>query len=110
MFDTVQTVSDVAAKLKLKGTLEYRNRIRIGTGDRDINFLIPRFLNYFVDVYLIDQDILGLMHHNLEVATDRLSRYAKRVVCTGKNTVQHMVYIISMLLVGDDMNHGSLVE
>jgi len=27
--------------------------------------LIPRFLNYFVAVYLIVVGILGLMHHNL---------------------------------------------
>ncbi|WP_082458254.1 DUF3096 domain-containing protein [Methyloglobulus morosus] len=27
--------------------------------------LVPRFLNYFVAVYLIVVGILGLMHHNL---------------------------------------------
>jgi hypothetical protein len=27
--------------------------------------LVPRFLNYFVAVYLIAIGILGLMHHNL---------------------------------------------
>ena len=27
--------------------------------------LVPRFLNYFVAVYLIVVGILGLMHHNI---------------------------------------------
>lgn len=27
--------------------------------------LVPRFLNYFVAVYLIVVGILGIMHHNL---------------------------------------------
>ncbi len=27
--------------------------------------LVPRFLNYFVAVYLIAIGVLGLMHHNL---------------------------------------------
>jgi len=44
---------------------EYRNRTSTGTCDGILILLVPRFLNYFVAVYLIAVGVLGLMHHGL---------------------------------------------
>jgi hypothetical protein len=65
MYDTVQTTSDLADKLffHLRRTLmniaiEPILALVIGI----LILVVPRFLNYFVAVYLIVVGILGLMH------------------------------------------------
>ena len=73
MFDTVQTKYDLNDKL-------FPSTLRRTTMNMSMNIavepllalvigililLVPRFLNYFVAVYLIVVGILGLMHHPL---------------------------------------------
>jgi len=73
MFDTVQTKYDLNDKL-------FPPTLRRTTMNMSMNIavepllalvigililLVPRFLNYFVAVYLIVVGILGLMHHPL---------------------------------------------
>jgi hypothetical protein len=75
MFDTVQTMSDFTVKLFL---IVFSLNLRRISMNMNIAIepllalvigililLVPRFLNYFVAVYLIVVGILGLMHHNL---------------------------------------------
>ena len=71
MFDTVQTKYDLNDRLfppTLRRTTMNMNiavepllALVIGI----LILLVPRFLNYFVAVYLIVVGILGLMHHPL---------------------------------------------
>jgi hypothetical protein len=71
MFDTVQTKSDLIVKIfsptlrrtsmNMNIALEPLLALVIGI----LILLVPRFLNYFVAVYLIVVGILGLMHHTI---------------------------------------------
>ena len=70
MYDSVQTTSDFATNLmihlrritmNMNIALEPMLALVIGI----LILLVPRFLNYFVAVYLIVVGILGLMHHSL---------------------------------------------
>ena len=71
MFDTVQTKYDLndrlsaptlrRATMNMNIAVEPLLALVIGI----LILLVPRFLNYFVAVYLIVVGILGLMHHPL---------------------------------------------
>jgi hypothetical protein len=70
MYDSVQTTSDFATNLmihlrritmNMNIALEPMLALVIGI----LILLVPRFLNYFVAIYLIVVGILGLMHHSL---------------------------------------------
>jgi len=70
MFDTVQTLFNLAYRLLFDLTqritpmniaIEPLLALVIGI----LILLVPRFLNYFVAVYLIVVGILGLTHHTL---------------------------------------------
>jgi len=70
MFDTVQTLFNLAYRLLVDLTqritpmniaIEPLLALVIGI----LILLVPRFLNYFVAVYLIVVGILGLTHHTL---------------------------------------------
>ena len=73
MFDTVQTEYDIndtlfpptlrriAMNMSMNIAVEPLLALVIGI----LILLVPRFLNYFVAVYLIVVGILGLMHHPL---------------------------------------------
>jgi hypothetical protein len=69
MCDTVQTSSDLAVKLIF--TYLRRNFMNVAIEPLlalvmgILILLVPRFLNYFVAVYLIVVGVLGLMHHGL---------------------------------------------
>ena len=67
---TVQTKSDLAAKLFLLNLRRITMNMNIAIEPilaiviGILILLVPRFLNYFVAVYLIVVGILGLMHHS----------------------------------------------
>jgi hypothetical protein len=70
MYDSVQTTSDFATNfmihlrritMNMNIALEPMLALVIGI----LILLVPRFLNYFVAIYLIVVGILGLMHHSL---------------------------------------------
>jgi Protein of unknown function (DUF3096) len=74
MFDTVQTISDFVIRLFPGWLFFFLRRFAVNMNIAIepllalvvgiLILLVPRFLNYFVAVYLIIVGILGLMHHN----------------------------------------------
>ena len=73
MFDTVQTKYDLNDRLFLPTLRRTTMNISMNIAAEPLLalvigiliLLVPRFLNYFVAVYLIVVGILGLMHHPL---------------------------------------------
>ena len=71
MFDTVQTKYDLNDRLFLPTLRRTTMNISMNIAAEPLLalvigiliLLVPRFLNYFVAVYLIVVGILGLMHH-----------------------------------------------
>jgi Protein of unknown function (DUF3096) len=72
MFSTAQTVSDLAVMLTLSCLAFKENSMNIAIEPLlalvvgILILLVPRFLNYFVAVYLIVVGVLGLMGHNIK--------------------------------------------
>ena len=73
MFDTVQTIYDLNDRLFLPTLRRTTMNISMNIAAKPLLalvigiliLLVPRFLNYFVAIYLIVVGILGLMHHPL---------------------------------------------
>ena len=73
MFDTVQTKYDLNDRLLLPALRQITMNMSMNIAVEPLLalvigiliLLVPRFLNYFVAVYLIVMGILGLMHHPL---------------------------------------------
>ncbi len=72
MYYTEQTISGLVAKLK--GLIYHLRRISMNIAIEPLLalvvgiliLLVPRFLNYFVAVYLIVVGVLGLMGHSIK--------------------------------------------